>query len=653
MESLSIPFTKKEMIIFTNVQFSDDNIEITDYQLYLFNNGTNHHSYKMLGAHSFLNNEELLVRFAVWAPNAKSVSVVGDFNDWNNNSHLMSKIKDSGVWVCIVPNIENGAVYKYCIEDISGEKNLKSDPYAFYSELRPETASKVWDLSGHNWRDNEWQDEKVQTSIFDKPINIYEVHAGSWKKHYDGNFLTYRELAEHLIPYVKDMGYTHIELMPLAEHPFDGSWGYQTTGCFSITSRYGTPQDFMYFVDECHLAGLGVILDWVPAHFPRDAHGLRRFDGTALYEHEDPKQGEHPDWGTLIYNYGRSEVVSFLVSNAIFLVDTFHIDGLRVDAVASMIYLDYGKPAGEWIPNRYGGRENIEAIEFVKKLNEAVYSYFPNTLMIAEESTSWPMVTMPPYLGGLGFNYKWNMGWMNDILKYMSTDSIHRKWHHYALTFSLVYAFSENFVLPFSHDEVVHGKKSLLNKMPGDYWQKFANLRLLLAFMMTHPGKKLLFMGSEFGQFIEWKYDSALDWFLLEYEMHAKLHKFTKLLNKFYLEQPALWEQDHSWSGFEWIDSGDYNNSVVSFLRKGYKESDFLIVVCNFTPIVRYDYRIGVPYPGKYEEILNTDNNEFGGSGQLNDILMSDDNVAWHKCAHSICMKLPPLAISVIRKCEE
>jgi len=630
---------------------SYQNLSLTEYQLYLFNNGTNYHCHHMLGAHCFDEGDEYKVRFAVWAPNARNVSVVGDFNNWDKGAHSMQKLGASGVWQCFIFGLTKGCIYKYHIEDFNGQSLLKADPYALFSELRPNTASVVFGLEGYEWRDQQWQGKKAVTALYDKPILIYEVHAGSWKRKDDGSFLTYRELAEQLIPYVKELGYTHIELMPLAEHPYDGSWGYQTTGYFSMTSRYGTPQDLMYFIDECHLAGIGVIMDWVPAHFPRDAHGLMRFDGTALYEHEDSRQGEHPDWGTLIFNYGRCEIVSFLISNALFMLETYHVDGLRVDAVASMIYLDYGKKSGEWVANRYGGRENIEAIEFVRKLNEAVYKYFPNTLMMAEESTSWPMVTMPTYLGGLGFNYKWNMGWMNDVLKYMSIDPIHRKWHHGALTFSLVYAFTENFVLPLSHDEVVHGKKSLLDKMPGDYWQKFAGLRLLYAFMMGHPGKKLLFMGGEFGQFTEWKYDSGLDWLLLDYDMHKKMHHYVKCLNKFYFDHTALWECDHGWEGFEWIDKGDYNNSVVAFIRKARDENVQLIVICNFTPVVREDYRIGVPYQGKYIEIFNTDYADFGGSGQIN-LLLTADDLPWHRSLYSLSLKLPPLGVVFIKRSE-
>ncbi|MBM7583075.1 1,4-alpha-glucan branching enzyme [Caldicoprobacter guelmensis] len=623
---------------------------ITDYQLYLFNEGTNYHSYKMLGAHLIKINGVEGTRFAVWAPNARRVSVVGDFNCWDGRVHIMNRLGDSGVWTLFIPGVKEFDLYKYEIENYYGQVVLKADPYAFYSEVRPGTASIVYDLNKYEWRDDEWLQERTNTPIYDKPLLIYEVHLGSWRRKEGNRFLSYRELAAELIPYVKDMGYTHIELLPVAEHPYDGSWGYQTTGYYSVTSRYGTPEDFMFFIDECHLAGIGVILDWVPAHFPKDEHGLRRFDGTALYEHEDPRRGEHPHWGTLIFNYGRNEVRSFLISNAIFWFDVYHVDGLRVDAVASMLYLDYGKSWGEWLPNRYGGKENLEAIEFMRRMNEVVFQYFPNVLMIAEESTAWPMVTRPVYLGGLGFNYKWNMGWMNDMLRYMSLDPVYRKWHHENLTFSMMYAFSENFILPLSHDEVVHGKRSLLDKMPGDYWQKFANLRLLYAYMMAHPGKKLLFMGGEFGQFAEWNFDAGLDWHLLEYEMHRKLHYYVKMLNHFYLDNRALWECDHGWEGFCWIDHRDYSQSIIAFLRKSKGQDECLIVVCNFTPVVRYGYRIGVPWPGGYEEVFNSDDPVYGGSGQGNIGIIVAEGIPWHGFEQSISITVPPLAAVFLKR---
>ena len=620
-------------------------MSITDYQLYLFNQGTNYHSYKMLGAHPIDSGGTVGTRFAVWAPNARRVSAVGDFNGGQGTAHIMTRLGASGAWEIFIPGVKEFELYKYEIEDCNGCTAMKADPYAFYSELRPRTASVVYNIHNrYKWRDEEWQEYKAGTPIYDKPVLIYEVHIGSWRRKEGNEFLSYREIARELIPYVKYMGYTHIELLPVAEYPYDGSWGYQTTGYYSVTSRYGTPEDFMYFVDECHLAGIGVIIDWVPAHFPKDGHGLIRFDGTALYEHDDPRKGEHPHWGTLIFNYGRNEVRSFLISNAMFWLDVYHIDGLRVDAVASMLYLDYGKSRGEWIPNQYGGKENLEAIDFMKKMNEVVYNAFPNTLMIAEESTAWPMVTRPVYLGGLGFNYKWNMGWMNDILRYMSMDPIYRKWHHESLTFSMLYAFSENYILPLSHDEVVHGKRSLLDKMPGDYWQKFANLRLLYGYMIAHPGKKLLFMGCEFGQFVEWRFYMSLDWHLLDYEMHSKLHHYVRKLNHFYLGHSALWERDHVWDGFRWIDPHDCSQSIISFIRKGMDPDNWLIAVCNFTPVVRHEYRIGVPLAGEYVEVFNSDDPNFGGSGQDNPGTILSQNIPWHDFSQSISITIPPLA---------
>lgn len=612
---------------------------ITDYQVYLFNEGTNYHSYKMMGAH--INEKGCY--FLVWAPNAKRVSVVGDFNSWDGFANEMKMYGSSGLWYCYIEGVKEYDNYKYMIETQKGDILLKSDPYAFYSELRPNNASKVYNLEGYKWEDKKWQDYKKKNSFYDKPVLIYEVHPGSWRRK-KGEFLSYRELAKELVCYVKEMGYTHIELMPIKEHPFDGSWGYQVTGYYSPTSRYGTPKDFMYFIDICHQNNIGVILDWVPAHFPRDSFSLARFDGTCLYEHENPLKGEHPQWGTYIFNYGRNEVKSFLISNAIFWLDYYHIDGLRVDAVTSMLYLDYARENGKWIPNVYGGKENLEAIDFMKKLNEAVFKEFPNTLMIAEESTSWPMVTKPTYIGGLGFNYKWNMGWMHDILEYMSMDPIHRKWHHNKLTFSLTYAFSENFILPLSHDEVVHGKKSLLDKMPGDYNQKFANLRVLFGYMIAHPGKKLLFMGGEFGQFIEWKYYDSLDWNLLEYESHRKLQSYVKSLNKFYIENPSLWEVDFSWDGFRWIDHCDYTQSIIVFQRIAKKQDDFIICLFNFTPVLRENYRIGVPLPGEYIEVFNSDKIEFGGTGLCNEGSIMSEDVKWHNCSFSINIKVPPLS---------
>lgn len=620
---------------------------ITEDQLYLFNEGTNYQSYLMLGAHIINEDSSLGVRFSVWAPNAVRVSVVGDFNAWDSLLHPMKKISSSGVWEVFVPNIEQGEKYKYAIETKEGNLQLKYDPYAYYSELRPNTSSIVYQLDGYQWGDKEWQTCKKATSLYDKPISIYEVHLGSWRRKEDKSFLTYRDLAKELVDYVVEMGYTHIELLPITEHPLDASWGYQVLGFYAATSRFGTPKDFMYFVDQCHQKGIGVILDWVPGHFPKDAAGLARFDGTALYEHADPRQGEQLQWGTLLFNYDRKEVQSFLISNAIFWLTYFHVDGFRVDAVASMLYLDFAKD--DWVPNQYGGRENLEAINFMKKLNKAVYSQFPNTLMIAEESSEWPMTTQPTYLGGLGYNYKWNMGWMNDILKYITIDPIHRKWNHNLVTFSLMYSFSENFILPLSHDEVVHGKRSLLDKMPGDYWNKFAGLRALYGFMTSHPGKKLLFMGGEFGQFIEWKYDDNLDWHLLSYDMHGKMHLYVKELNHFYLDNPCLWEVDHSWDGFQWIDPNDYNHSILSFVRRGKDPQDFIISVINFTPVPRYDYRIGVPSAGEYSEAFNSDDIIYGGSGVHNENKLEVEKIPWHNFEQSIAITIPPLAAIYIR----
>ncbi|HQA58984.1 MAG TPA: 1,4-alpha-glucan branching protein GlgB, partial [Acetivibrio sp.] len=525
---------------------------LSDFDLHLFGEGNNHKIYEKLGAHPMTVDGIEGTFFAVWAPCAKRVSVVGNFNQWDGRRHQMRSRGPSGVWELFIPGIGQGEIYKYEIKTPHNEIYVKADPYAFYSELRPNTASIVYDLNGYEWNDKDWMYERDHSNSFEKPMSIYEVHLGSWKRvsNDENGFHTYRELADMLVEYVKDMGYTHIELLPIAEHPFDGSWGYQITGYYAATSRYGEPKDFMYFVDKCHQNGIGVIMDWVPAHFPKDGHGLARFDGTALYEHYDPRQGEHPDWGTHIFNYGRNEVKNFLISNALFWFEKYHIDGLRVDAVASMLYLDYGKKDGEWIPNRWGGKENVDAIEFMQQLNSTVYKYHPGVMMIAEESTSWALVTKPPYTGGLGFAYKWNMGWMNDFLRYMSMDSIYRKYHQNLITFSLMYAFSENFILVLSHDEVVHGKCSMINKMPGDYWQKFAGLRASYGYLYGHPGKKLLFMGGEFGQFIEWNYKQSLDWFLLDYDMHKKMQDYVRDLNKLYKSEKALYEVDFHFDGF-------------------------------------------------------------------------------------------------------
>lgn len=613
----------------------------SEFELYLFHQGTNYFSHKMLGAHPTVHEGKEGIRFSLWAPNGKEVRVVGSFNDWQGDRTPMSRVGQSGVWSTFVPQAREGDLYKFEIITQSGERQLKSDPFAFYSEQRPKTASIVYPLEGFEWQDHQWQQGKTQS--FEKPVLIYEVHLGSWKRKSNGDFLTYRELADQLVDYVAQMGYTHIEILPIAEHPFDGSWGYQITGYFSTTSRFGTPKDFMYFVDQCHQRGLGVILDWVPGHFCRDAHGLWNFDGTPQYEYNDPERANNRGWGTLNFDLGKPEVMSFLISNAIYWLEVFHLDGLRVDAVASILYLDYGKKKGEWISNKYGGRENLEGVEFLKRLNAAVFKYFPNTLMIAEESTTWPLVTMPIDKGGLGFNFKWNMGWMNDTLKYMTLDPIHKNHHHNKLTFSLTYAFSENFVLPLSHDEVVHGKKSLLDKMPGDYWQKFANLRGYYAYMMGHPGKKLLFMGGEFGQFIEWNHEKELDWSLLNFDMHAKLKRYVEDLNRFYRSEGAFWKQDQSWEGFRWVDPDNHEQSMLAFARLGSNCGEVIIVVINFTPIVYHQYRLGVPKQGKYIEALNSDHTKYGGSGLINHNEIMTGQMPWQNCNYSIELTIPPL----------
>ena len=626
-------------------------LQLTDLDLYLHAEGTHSRAYLKMGAHPLTIDGVAGVNFAVWAPNARRVSVVGDFNRWDGRLHPMQNRGASGIWEIFVPGVKQGDLYKYEILGAHGHILLKADPYAFASELRPKTASRVWRLDGYQWGDGEWMERRRRTDWLKEPMCIYEVHLGSWKRvPEEGNrWLTYRELADTLIPYARDMGYTHIELLPVGEHPFDGSWGYQCIGYFAPTSRFGTPDDFKYFIDRCHQAGLGVIVDWVPAHFPKDGHGLGFFDGTHLYEHADPRRGEHLDWGTLIFNYGRNEVRSFLLSNALFWADVYHVDGLRVDAVASMLYLDYSRPDGEWIPNEYGGRENLEAIDFIKKFNELMHGEYPGLTTHAEESTAWPMVSRPTYVGGLGFTFKWNMGWMHDILEYMSKDPIYRKYHHNHLTFSLLYAFSENFVLPFSHDEVVHGKRSLLDKMPGDQWQKFANLRLLLAYMYAHPGKKLLFMGNEFGQWREWNCHESLDWHLLEIEAHRKLRDFVKDLNHLYRSTPPLYEVDFSWEGFQWIDFHDSEQSTISFIRRGRRREDLVVAVFNFTPVPREGYRLGVPRPGFYREVLNSDSELYGGANIGNAGGVPAEEIAWQGQPFSIQITLPPLAALYFR----
>ena len=620
---------------------------MTEDDLYLFNTGTNYSIYNHLGAQLETHEQIAGTVFRVWAPSAVAVSVIGHFNGWDRRVHPMRVLGSSGIWELFIPHIEENELYRFSIVNDDGVVVEKSDPFQFFGENRPQTASIVRNIDRFQWQDHEWQTTKIKESPYQKPLAIYEVHPGSWKRD-PGNtdrFLTFRELADQLIPYVKEQGFTHIELMPVMEHPLDESWGYQVTGPFSMSSRYGVPDDFMYFVDNAHRQGIGIILDWVPAHFPKDSHGLARFDGTALYEHEDPRKGEHPDWGTLIYNYGRNEVSNFLIASALFWLDKYHIDGLRVDAVASMLYLDYSKNDGEWVPNAQGGRENLEAIEFIKHMNSIVFDRFPNSLMIAEESTSFYGVSRPADSGGLGFGFKWNMGWMNDILGYFEKDPIYRKFHHNALTFSMMYAHSENFILPISHDEVVHGKKSLLSKMPGDKWQQFANLRLLIFYMYVHPGKKLLFMGCEFGQYVEWNCKQSLDWHLLENDsLHQGISLFVRELNHFYVQFPPLYQNDYSPDGFTWIDTDDADNSVISFIRSAGDQSGDLVCVLNFTPQTIENYRVGLPAPGHYQIIFNSDLDRYGGSSPTSDLYEIVADLQHHaRAPYSARLNLPPL----------
>ena len=623
---------------------------LTDNDLYLFNEGSHFRLYEKLGAHLLSVGRGQGTYFAVWAPNAEHVSVVGDFNQWDGRRHPLRSRKDSGIWEGFLAGVGRGERYKFRIETKHlGYVVNKADPLASFSQTPPETASVVWDLD-YSWEDREWMTGRHMRNSLHSPMAIYEVHLGSWKRvPEEGNRrLTYRELASVLPGYAARMGFTHVEFMPVMEHPFYGSWGYQVTAFFAPTGRYGTPQDFMYLVDCLHRHGIGVILDWVPSHFPNDEHGLAFFDGTHLYEHADPQQGMHPDWNTCIFNYGRNEVRSFLISSGLFWLDKDHVDGLRVDAVASMLYLDYSRNEGEWVPNRYGGKENLEAVDFVRRFNHEAYQSFPDIQVIAEESTSWPMATRPPYVGGLGFGFKWDMGWMHDTLKYISHDPVYRKYSHNQLTFRSLYTFSENFILPLSHDEVVHGKSSLLSKMPGDDWQKFANLRLLLGYMYAQPGKKLLFMGGEFGQWREWDHNRSLDWHLLDYERHEGLRRWVEDLNRIYTNEAAM-QLDTEPAGFEWIDGGDADHSVISFMRKGAGSREVVLIVCNFTPVPRFNYRIGIPEDGFWKEILNSDATHYGGGGIGNFGGVSSDPVPAHSRSHSLNLVLPPLAICLFR----
>lgn len=624
---------------------------LTEFDLYLFGQGKHYEIFNKMGSHPSRGGK-MGVRFAVWAPNAQAVGIIADFNNWDAKKHQMRPLESSGVWELFVPGVREGALYKYEITTSRGNKIIKSDPYAYQFELRPATASIVYNIEGFEWTDQEWIKQRETSNPLERPMTIYEVHLGSWRRNgtRPNGWLSYREASAQLIEYVTEMGFTHIQFLPLAEHPFDGSWGYQVTGYYAATSRFGEPKELMHLVNECHRAGIGVLLDWVPAHFPQDSHGLDTFDGTRVYEHEDDRLGLHADWNTRIFNYGRNEVRNFLVANALFWLEKYHIDGLRVDAVASMLYLDYSRKPGQWIPNRFGGRENLEAIEFISELNTEVYRRFPGTAMIAEESTSWPAVSRPVHLGGLGFMFKWNMGWMHDMLSFMGKDPIFRAHHMDLLTFALLYAFNENFILPLSHDEVVHGKASLLSKMPGeDDWQKFANLRLLLGYMLAEPGKKLLFMGGEIGQWDEWNHDSEIQWSLLDYKPHQWLKKYVTDINNLVKSEPALYELDFDSTGFEWIDFHDKTSTIISFIRKGKNKKDLLVFVFNFTPIPRHGYQVGVPLPGVYKEILNSDSRYYGGTNTgLTGGAIAIKSPA-HSRPYSIVLSLPPLGMIVLK----
>ncbi|HVH25446.1 MAG TPA: 1,4-alpha-glucan branching protein GlgB [Vicinamibacterales bacterium] len=624
-----------------------------DFDLHLFGEGRHHRIFEKLGAHRITVGSTTGVHFAVWAPNADRVSVIGDFNGWDGRVHAMRLVAPAGIWEIFLPDLPDGEKYKFEIRTRSGRLLHKSDPFGVAFEIPPLSAAIVRDISGYPWNDEAWMASRRQRSAWiDRPLSVYEVHLGSWARvpDEDNRFLTYRELAERLVPYVKDTGFTHIELLPVMEHPFSGSWGYQVLGFFAPTSRFGPPEDFKYFVDSCHQAGIGVILDWVPGHFPKDEHGLARFDGTALYEHADPRQGEHQDWGTLIFNYGRNEVRNFLLSNALFWLDEYHVDGLRVDAVASMLYLDYSRREGEWIPNQYGGRENLEAISFLQELNTLTHGEHPGTITAAEESTAYTGVSRPVHLGGLGFTYKWNMGWMHDMLQYVHEDPVHRRWHHNLVTFSMLYAFTENFILPFSHDEVVHGKASMLDKIPGDAWQKYATLRTLYGYMFAHPGKKLLFMGNEFGQWREWNHDRSLDWHLLDDPSHAALRLWIQDLNSLYIGERPLYECDFDPTGFRWVDCNDNENSVVSVIRYARDRRDYLVHVFNFTPVPRAEYRIGVPEAGYYAELLNSDAAVYGGGNIGNGGGLWSEPVPAHGFDQSLRLKVPPLGCLYLKR---